>query len=213
MPGKGTIYIVDDDVAVLRSLARLLEAAGHETMSFEQPVAFLEAVRRVSEGCILLDLQMPGLSGLEVQAALVKLDSPLAVIVMTGQGDVRTAVRAMGAGAVDFIEKPFSDDELLSAIDVALARPGRPERDRDAVEAEERLAVLSPRELAVLDALAAWHQNKIIAFDLGISVRTVEVHRARMMHRLGVRHLAEAVRLVVLAGSAHLGAQRRPATE
>ena len=213
MPGRSTIYIVDDDVAVLRSLERLLGAAGYETMSFEQPVAFLEAVRHVSEGCILLDLQMPGLSGLEVQAALAKLDSPLAVIVMTGQGDVRTAERAMKAGAVDFIEKPFSDDELLSAIDVALARPGRPERERDAVEAEERLAVLSPRERAVLDALVAGHQNKIIAFDLGISVRTVEVHRARMMHRLGVRQLAEAVRLVVLAGSAPLGAQRPPATE
>jgi FixJ family two-component response regulator/signal transduction histidine kinase len=207
--GESTIYVVDDDAAVLRSLERLLGAAGYETMSFEQPVALLEAVSQLSEGCILLDVRMPGLNGLEVQAALAKLDCRLPVIVMTGQGDVPTAVRAMKAGAVDFIEKPFSDEELLEAIEAALTGIGRLDSDREASEAAERLAVLSPRERAVLDALVAGGQNKIIAFDLGISVRTVEAHRARMMHRLGVRRLAEAIRLVILAGSASSGESRR----
>jgi two-component system response regulator FixJ len=204
MVNSPTVYIVDDDAAVLRSLERLLNAAGYRTLSFDNSTAFLDAVGQFSEGCILLDLRMPGRNGIEVQASLTMLEHPPPVIVITGQGDVRTAVRAMKAGAVDFIEKPFSDRELLAAIQAALARPRTVDQARDAAEAAERLSVLSPRERAVLDALVAGHQNKIIAYELGISVRTVEVHRARMMHRLGVRQLAEAVRLVVIAGSVSL---------
>jgi two-component system response regulator FixJ len=123
----------------------------------------------------------------------------LPVIVMTAHGDVARAVQAMKAGAVDFLEKPFDDETLLNAIEAALAKAGRRVGDREAVEAAQRIATLSPREREVLDGLVAGRPNKVIAFDLGISVRTVEVHRARMMERLGTRKLADAVRLAVLA--------------
>jgi two-component system response regulator FixJ len=209
MAHERTVYIVDDDAAVRRSLERLLESAGFKAVSFETPTAFLDAASGLSDGCVLLDVRMPVVDGLSVQASLAKFEIRLPVIVMTGQGDIQTAVRAMKAGAVDFIEKPFDDDDLLNAVETALTRSGRPERDREAVEAAERLAVLSRREREVLDALMAGHPNKVIAFDLGISVRTVEVHRARMMSRLGVRQLAEAIRLAVMARMAPQDAARR----
>jgi two-component system response regulator FixJ len=151
------------------------------------------------------------MDGLEVQERLAKLELFLPVIVMTAQGDVQTAVRAMKAGAVDFIEKPFPEDVLFNTIEAALAIAGRPDRHREALEAAERIAALSPREREVLEALVAGRPNKLIAFDLGISVRTVEVHRARMMDRLGVTQLAEAIRLGVMASLAPNSARRRPA--
>lgn len=200
MAAKATMYVVDDDKAVLRSLERQLSSAGYRVVSFDRAANFLDAAVQFSEGCVLLDLRMPGLNGFQVLSSLAKLENPIPAIVITGEGEVQTAVRAMRAGAVDFLEKPFAAERLLAAIDLALAHPGQAYRERDAITAAERLAVLSPRERTVLDALVAGHQNKQIAFDLGISIRTVEVHRARMMHRLGVRQLAEAVRLVVTAG-------------
>jgi len=133
---------------------------------------------------------MPGMDGLDVQARLRDLDVTLPVIVMTGQSDVRSAVSAMKAGAVDFIEKPFDDEALIAAIEAALAKGGRADRNHEAAEAARLIAMLSRREREVLDALVVGRPNKVIAFDLGISVRTVEVHRARMMDRLGVRQLA-----------------------
>jgi two-component system response regulator FixJ len=139
------------------------------------------------------------MDGLALQARLAKLDNNLPVIVITGQGDVQTAVRAMKAGAVDFIEKPYDDEVLVKAIELALSMPRQSDRDREAIEAVQRVAALSPREREVLDALVAGRPNKVIAYDLHISVRTVEVHRARMMERLGVRQLAEAIRLAVMA--------------
>jgi two-component system response regulator FixJ len=142
---------------------------------------------------------MPGMDGLTLQARLAKLDNHLPVVVMTGQGDVQTAVRAMKAGAVDFIEKPYDDEVLVKAIELALSLPRQSDRNREAAEAAQRVAALSPRERQVLDALVAGRPNKVIAYDLGISARTVEVHRARMMERLGVRQLAEAIRLAVMA--------------
>jgi two-component system response regulator FixJ len=142
---------------------------------------------------------MPGMDGLTLQARLAKLDNHLPVVVMTGQGDVQTAVRAMKAGAVDFIEKPYDDEVLVKAIELALSLPRRSDRDCEAAEAAQRIAALSARERQVLDALVAGRPNKVIAYDLGISARTVEVHRARMMERLGVRQLAEAIRLAVMA--------------
>jgi two-component system response regulator FixJ len=199
MSSEATIHIVDDDAPVRRSLERLLDSAGLASISYATPKAFLDAAQSLPEGCILLDVRMPDLDGLEVQARLGELGCAMPVIVLTGQGDVQTAVRAMKAGAVDFIEKPFNDEVLLAAIRSALTRSGYSDSDREAIEAVQRLAMLSPREREVLDALMAGRQNKVIAFDLSISVRTVEVHRARMMHRLGVRQLAEAIRLAVLA--------------
>jgi two-component system response regulator FixJ len=142
---------------------------------------------------------MPGIGGLTLQEELQKLGCHLPVVVMTGQGDVSIAVRAMKAGAVDFIEKPFDEKTLFGAIELALAKGGDPGRVAEMSEATRRVARMSVREREVLAGLIAGKSNKVIAFDLGISVRTVEVHRARMMERLGVRQLAAAVRLAVLA--------------
>jgi two-component system response regulator FixJ len=196
---ENLVYVVDDDAAVRRSLERLLDSAEYTAISYETPTAFLDAAPKLPRGCILLDVQMPGMDGLEVQSRLRELGVSLPVIVMTGQGDVQTAVRAMKAGAADFIEKPFDDEVFLTAIETALASNGNVDRDHEAMKAAQRVATLSRREREVLEALMAGRSNKIIAFDLGISVRTVEVHRARMMERLGARQLAEAIRLGVMA--------------
>src|SRR6202045_5530920 len=188
-----TVYILDDDVAVLRSLERLLSSASFEPIAFDNPDAFLAAAKTFKTGCVLLDVRLPGMSGLDVQAQLLKMRTDLAVIVVTGQGDIQTAVRAMKAGASDFREKPYSDDALLGSIEAAFGR----ETDLDIADAVRRVATLSARERDVLDGLLAGRQNKLIAYDLGISVRTVEVHRARMMERLGLRQLAGGIRLGV----------------
>jgi two-component system response regulator FixJ len=186
-----TVHVVDDDAAVRRSLERLLDAAGFHVVSYQSPTAFLNAASGLSAGCVLLDIRMPGVDGLEVQSRLNRLRVNLPVIVMTGHGDVPSAVRAMKAGAVDFLEKPFDDETLLNAIGGAFAKASRLiGGDREAVRAAQRIATLSPREREVLDALLAGRQNKVIAFDLNISVRTVELHRAHMMERLGTKQFA-----------------------
>jgi two-component system response regulator FixJ len=205
MSADRTVHVVDDDAAVRRSLERLLDAAGFRVVSYDSSLAFLQAARGLSGGCVLLDVRMPGMDGLEVQARLNQLNVSLPVIMMTGHGDVPSAVRAMKAGAVDFLEKPFDDETLLRTIEVGLA--GKPGRERDALQAAQRIATLSPRECEVLDGLLAGRPNKVIAFDLGISVRTVEVHRARMMERLGTRQLAGAIRLAIMASLAPAAAR------
>jgi two-component system, LuxR family, response regulator FixJ len=185
MEAEPTVHIVEDDGVVRRSLECLLQAAGFKSTAYETALSFLDAAAAVSAGCVLLDVRMPEMDGLELQARLNRMGCSLPVIVMTGGGEVEDAVRAMKAGAVDFIEKPFDDERLFGAI--------------EAVEAGEQIGTLSRRERQVLDELSAGRPNKVIAYDLGISVRTVEVHRARMLERLGVRSLAEAIRLAVLA--------------
>jgi two-component system response regulator FixJ len=199
MLAERIVYIVDDDDAVRRSLERLLDTAGFQTVSYATPFAFLSVVETLLAGCALVDIRMPGMNGLELQERLLRMKLALPVIIMTGHGDVQSAVRAMKAGAVDFIEKPYSDDHLMGAIEAAPRRFGRGDRAIDISEAAARIADLTPREREVLDALVLGRPNKVIALDLGISVRTVEVHRARMMDRLGVQQFAEAVRLAVLA--------------
>src|ERR1700716_2773674 len=189
MATERTVYVLDDDDAVLRSLKRLLSSANFEPVTFDRPDAFLAAARTFKTGCVLLD----------VQTQLLRMRSDLAVIVVTGQGDVQMAVRAMKAGASDFLEKPYSDNALLGAIEAAFEREHRVTSDREIVDAVRSVASLSPRERDVLDGLMAGRPNKLIAYQLEISVRTVEVHRARMMERLGVRQLAEAIRLGVMA--------------
>jgi FixJ family two-component response regulator len=199
MPAERTVHVVDDDPAIRRSLEQLLEAAGFMVVSYDTPLAFLDAAFDLVPGCVLLDIRMPGMDGLELQALLQEGNVPMPVVIMTGQGDIQSAIRAMKAGAVDFLEKPYSDESLINAIESALAGADRANVQREAAAASAQISALSPREREVLDALVAGRPNKVIAFDLGISVRTVEVHRARMMERLGVRQLAGAVRLAVMA--------------
>jgi two-component system response regulator FixJ len=199
MEAEGTVHVVDDDPGVRRSLERLLYSAGFAHVAYESARVFLDAAPGISAGCVLLDVLMPEIDGLQLQGELDRLGCHLPVIVITGQGDVPTAVRAMRAGAVDFIEKPFGDERLILAIEAALEGSGRRSRDREVTEAAERIALLSPRERQVLDGLVASRQSKLIAYDLGISIRTVEAHRARIMKRLGAPRIAEAIRLAVLA--------------
>lgn len=196
------VYVVDDDPAIRRSLERLLDAAGFRVTSFATPAAFLGVADDLAMGCVMLDLRMPKMDGFEVLARLLQLNPDLPVIVITAQGDVQTAVRTMKAGAVDFIEKPYGDDALIAAIEAALNTGATKGRAGDVAAAALLIASLSAREREVLEALVAGQPNKIIAFNLGISVRTVEVHRSRMMDRLGVRQLGQAVRLSVLANLA-----------
>jgi two-component system response regulator FixJ len=199
MLNEQIVHVVDDDADVRRSLQQLLETAGFEPVLHETPEAFLESMKKASQGCALLDVYMPRIDGLEVLAQLHGIRNPPPVIVMTGLSEVPVAVRAMKAGAVDFIEKPFDDKTLFAAIETAFARRNKADGVDEILDAARRIANLSLREHEVLDALVAGKPNKVIAFNLGISVRTVEVHRARMMDRLGVRQLAAAVRLAVLS--------------
>src|SRR3984893_14979863 len=199
MPVERTVYVLDDDQAVLRSLERLLSSANCEPITFGRPDLFLTAAKTFKTGCVLLDVRLPGMSGLEVLAQLNRMRSDLSVIIVTAQGDIKTAVSAMKAGASDFLEKPYSDDVLLRSIEVALEKERHVAHDRDIADAVRRIGILSPREKEVLDGLMAGRPNKLIAYQLGISVRTVEVHRARMMERLRARALAEVIRLGVMA--------------
>jgi len=198
MSAERTIHVVDDDAAVRRSLELLLGSMGFITVSYAAPESFLLAAPGLTDGCVLLDVKMPGVGGLEVQAMLKAVGFALPIIVITGQGDIQTAVRSMKAGAFDFLEKPYEDEALLRAIEAAFATTPHG-HDRQTLDAIQRIAELRPRERDVLEALVAGASNKVIAFDLGLSVRTVEVHRARMMDRLGTHQLAEAIRLAVLA--------------
>ena len=197
------VHIVDDDASVRDSLAVLLESAGFTVRAYDSAVAFLQAASDRTAGCVLTDVQMPELNGLELQRRMGEQGIRLPVIVMTGHGDVPIAVEAMKAGAADFLEKPFDDEQLLTAISGAIAAGARV-RDEAAAVADitKRLATLTPREREVLDHLVAGQPNKTIAYDLGSSPRTVEVHRARVMEKMGVRSLPELVRMTIAAEQA-----------
>ncbi len=194
------IYIVDDEEAIRRSVGFMLRSAGFRIEGFPSGVEFLKKVRDLEPGCVLLDIRMPDMDGLEVQQALTAQGSSLPVIIMTGHGDISTAVRAMKSGAIDFIEKPFEKAVLLSAISAASARLDNSDKRRTrAEEASTRLNILTPRERDVLNGLVEGLPNKTIAFDLGISPRTVEIHRANLMAKLGVKSLSEALRIAFAA--------------
>jgi two-component system response regulator FixJ len=194
------IHLVDDDEAIRRSAGFMLKTSGFHVRSYENGVELLKAAPQLEPGCILLDIRMPGMDGLEVQEALKAKGVALPVIIMTGHGDVSLAVQAMKAGAVDFIEKPFEKAVLLSAIEQGIDRLKRSSASRErADEAAVRLQALTPRERDVLDGLAKGLPNKTIAYDLGISPRTVEIHRANLMNKLEVRSLSEALRLAFAA--------------
>ncbi|MBS0642805.1 MAG: response regulator [Proteobacteria bacterium] len=202
-----SIHVVDDDDAVRRAVALLLETAGWATATHESGNAFLGALPGLEEdliACVLTDVRMPGLDGVALVQHLRKAGFARPIVVMTAHGDVTTAVHAMKSGANDFIEKPFDDDTLLAMIDTAMQATASGQGSagavsRETLEAVRRLSTLSPREREVLDLLVSGKPNKLVAHQLGISQRTAEVHRARLMERLGVRSLAEAVRLAVSA--------------
>jgi len=196
-----TIHLVDDDEAIRRSVSFMLRTSGHLVKTYASGVEFLGVAREAVPGCILLDVRMPDMDGLEVQQALKERGVPMPVIVMTGHGDVSLAVQAMKAGAVDFIEKPFEKAVLMSAIEEGFARIDRAgRRHARAEEARASLRNLTPREHDVLRGLVRGHPNKTIAYDLGISPRTVEIHRANLMGKLGVPSLSDALRIAFAAG-------------
>lgn len=201
MDAKERIYVIDDDDAVRNSLTVQLEAAGYEVTGFASAVGFLEVARSTPLGCVLSDVQMPDMDGMELQKRLSDMQLHFPVVIMTGHADVALAVRAMKAGAVDFIEKPFSEQAILDSIRLAQSRFAE-QRASDAAgsTAREKLTSLTPREREVFDEMVRGKQNKVIAFDLNISPRTVEVHRARVLEKLEARSLSELVRLALSAG-------------
>ena len=201
MPAERRVYVVDDDEAVRDSLSVLLESKAFAARSFASALEFLAAAPSLPIGCLIVDIRMPEMDGLELQQHLTdrSLDFPL--IVITGHGDVPLAVRAMKAGAVDFIEKPFTSEAILNSLDMALSRlAASSEQDPTTTAAAAKLALLSPREREVLEGLLAGLPNKTIAYDLAISPRTVEIHRTRVMDKMGARSLSELVRLALAAG-------------
>ena len=195
------IYVVDDDEAIRRSLSFLLKTSGYAVRLFEGGTAFLKEAAGLEPGCVLLDVRMPDIDGLEVQRELRARGVMLPVVIMTGHGDIDMAVAAMKAGASDFIEKPFEKAALLGCVEaarrVAVAERGAGARAEDA---RARLNVLTDRERDVLDGLVQGLPNKTIAFDLGISPRTVEIHRANLMQKLDVKCLSESLRIAFHAG-------------
>jgi two-component system response regulator FixJ len=201
MSERRLVHIVDDEDAIRRSTSFMLRTTGFDTRSYQSGVEFLKEAKHADPGCVLLDVRMPGMDGLEVQRELNDRGIALPVIVLTGHGDISIAVQAMKAGAVDFLEKPFEKSQLMVALDAGFARL---ERREDAAttthEAEVRIAALTAREQEVLQGLARGYPNKTIAYDLGISPRTVEVHRANLMTKLEVRSLSEALRIAFAAG-------------
>lgn len=194
------VHVVDDDDSVRRSVGFMLKTSGYKVESYASGAALLKNAKTIDAGCILLDIRMPGMDGLEVQEALRNQGVSLPVVIMTGHGDVPLSVRAMKAGAIDFIEKPFEKDVLVSALETGFRILSKSDSGREkAKDATVRLQVLTPREREVLDGLAEGLPNKTIAYDLGISPRTVEIHRANLMTKLGVRSLSEALRLAFAA--------------
>ncbi len=196
-----TVHVVDDDEAVRRSLAMMLTSVGLLAETHASAEALLDRLDTLQPGCLVVDIRMPGMDGLELQAELNRRGCRLPVVVVTGHADVSLAVRAMKAGAVDFIEKPYSEQELLQAVGTGLTRMADHRLTRAAIEAASaRIATLTPRERDVLGQLVDGRPNKVIAHELGISPRTVEIHRANLMEKLGCRSLAEAVRITITAG-------------
>lgn len=201
MAAERAIYIVDDEPAIRRSAAFLLRTTGYAVRAYESGDEFLKAAPSLEPGCVLLDIRMPGIDGLQVQAGLRECGIAMPVVVMTGHGDVSLAVQAMKAGAIDFLEKPVEKAAMLNAVAAAMVRLENADRHlEDRAEAEVRIAALTAREREVLEGLAKGHPNKTIAYDLAISPRTVEVHRANLMHKLRVTSLSDALRIAFAAG-------------
>ncbi len=198
MSSEITVFVVDDDQAVRESLALLVHSVGLQAETFASARDFLDAYRPDRRGCLITDIRMPGMSGLELQEQLSAQGYHIPVIVLTGFGDVPAAVRALKGGAVDFVEKPFNPQALLDLVQQAIVRDAEI-REQGAHQARlaERMSLLTPREQEVMALVVAGKANKVIAIDLSISERTVELHRARIMKKMQTRSLAELVRMVL----------------
>jgi len=198
---KAVVYVIDDDEAMRQSLAFLLEAVGMEVQTYESAVAFLKVASTVKSGCVITDVRMPGLSGVELLRQLRERKLGIPVIVITGHGDVPLAVEAMKIGALDFLEKPFDDEALLASVRSALNQLDQDQkRQAERSDIEGRLATLSNRERDVLQGLVAGLANKQIAYDLGISPRTIEIYRANLMTKMQAASLSDLVRMALIAG-------------
>jgi two-component system response regulator FixJ len=201
MPDRGKVYVVDDDEALRDSLDFLLSAADFSVKLFDSASHFLDALPGLEFGCVVSDVRMPGIDGIELLQRLKTSRNRFPVVIMTGQGDVRLAVEAMKQGAVDFLEKPFEDDRLIAMIDTALTQ-AHAEGKNEAITLDiaARVASLSPRERQVMDGLIAGLSNKMIAREYDISPRTIEVYRANVMTKMQAGNLSELVRLAIRAG-------------
>jgi two-component system response regulator FixJ len=201
MVDKGLICIVDDDLAARKSLGFMLDMAGFKTAMFDSAPGFLDAPAAKICKCLIADVRMPQMSGLELLERVRRKRPDLAVIVITGHADIPLAVDAMKRGATDFIEKPLDNERLIAAINAAIDDPVPGDRrDQQLIDVTRRLEGLSPREHEVMRSLVRGNPNKIVAHELGISVRTVEIHRANVMSKTESRSLAELVRLALVAG-------------
>lgn len=191
------VFVVDDDDAVRDSLMDLVDSVGLNARAFASAKEFLDDFDAGTPGCLVLDIRMPGMSGLDLQDRLIELGSTLPIVFITGHGDIPMAVRAVQRGAIDFIQKPFRDQELLDKVNQALKISSQKlEVHEEQQEIEERIAALTGRERQVMEMIVAGKANKVIALDLGLSQRTVELHRARVMEKMAARTLADLVRVV-----------------
>lgn len=201
MPNDRIVHLVDDEEAIRKSAGFVLSRAGYKVQLYHSGVEFLKQARAAPKGCVLLDVRMPEMDGLQVQSAMADRGIDMPVIVLTGHGDVTVAVQAMKAGAIEFLEKPFEKAALLGALERGFARLERSDnRELEEHEARTRIAVLTPREREILEGLAKGYPNKTIAYDLGCSSRTVEVHRASLMQKLDVHSLSDLLRIAFAAG-------------
>lgn len=201
MQVEPAIYAIDDDEAVRQSLEFLLKTAGITVRSFDSAKAFLDILPQIHSGCVITDVRMPEITGIDLLKRVKEVKPELPVIVITGHGDIALAVEAMKIGAVDFLEKPFDDEHLLSAVRSALDKEAdASKRNAELTEIQEKLAALSNRERQVLEGLVAGNANKTIAFDLGISPRTVEIYRANLMTKMAANSLSDLVRMAMMSG-------------
>jgi two-component system response regulator FixJ len=201
MPPSNLVHVIDDDDAMRDSLEFLLRAAKIDVRTYDSATAFLNAIPDGAAGCVITDVRMPGLSGIDLLRQLKARGSTIPVIVITGHGDIQLAVEAMKIGAFDFLEKPFGDEALLVSVRAAIYRLAKDaQRETERADLNNRLASLSEREREVLEGLVAGKANKVIAFDLGISPRTVEIYRAHVMTKMNAGSLSELVRMALLAG-------------